>query len=578
MACSALLMPVPVTLPGAEHTTEETVPITILSGGKHGKTGDTRSSADKPGGDGKGNEGNKKDASNTGSGGRNRSGKDGGQQGSASGGGGGKGDKDGSKKKRIDTMTTEEDDEDDEDDLDDDDIDIDSGEDEDDDEEDDDIDIDSVDEDIDVDIESEDIEVDSEDIMDESGDEVEAEEQQIAQQMVTDAAERAIAEQRKKIAKMLPEKDREIPKAPTHKEPGTWTPLSTSTRPDVAKVTAADVAATRLTKHKKRSTAGGLEFAPTLKAVAAQYPFVRTEHGPQTENMYHPYIQADDITEMLLWPMDIRGAVEWQRARNIQAYLQQHHPELNDSIPTVEELVFQCREQGLTPVVVFNGALGRNGVRVVAEHQICKVCGAEIRHDGKDMPQDAFAEHVCNKNRRAQGPMTLSSSTPVDHILAVLNIDPNALVKERSKELKDMQQKQHAYQRLLKTREAQRKGNGAVAGLPPPSHDENIRTWLTRAADEVDASFGLSALSSLHTSSHDLHEAGEAYVLESMLVVMCRRFIEQLARESLDVARTSADQSAGDHAVAVTPYHVYQAVLKTPEFDFATDAYLGKPM
>ena len=275
------------------------------------------------------------------------------------------------------------------------------------------------------------------------------------------------------------------------------------------------------------------EMHEMLRSVVKEHPLIR----PERNRVKYSYC-ASSVDQFLGWNIGKRRACEWQRAVDVRRYLSRGIPSCKLS---TKDVFLWCRRFGYSPC----------DKETVSENEsFCKLCGGRI----PEVNSEETETHKCEE-------LPLTSLTEASRFFSK--------VEEKERHLPDVPQKDDECEdfeidvvslspekRTIKPQES----NPVVHSLSPTPEQE----WIREACSDI----GIK-LKTVNIDGVDVH------VTESLLLAACKRFAEDILRQSWACA---ADQTTSYGCRLVTPSHVHKAVCSLRCCDFLSNAYLGEDL
>ncbi|CAO3675469.1 unnamed protein product [Rhizopus stolonifer] len=332
---------------------------------------------------------------------------------------------------------------------------------------------------------------------------------------------------------------------------------------------------------QKMSLLGGI-----LKENVQKLPLVRagSSHGKIL-----PYSCAPSSKAFLKWSVGRRKASEWHRARVLRLETQRKALETNDNVLrlaaeslSTKDVLLWCVQNKYTPVktdakdeVVEKGTV----------QGYCKFCG-KLRDGHDETVDDQCPQRPKGWNTKKRNGV-ISSMTSVTRLLQRLETgwDEHKDTDELDIDVDMDEEKPKA-----STKEVQRRKE-LIENIKKRCYQEGANVANERALDWVwsvvaqlrlksitanDMTLGKDGNLQGPTADFDLPSAMEQRLLVGNLLTQATRaFLKKLINKTVDVCYEQEQGSADKSTKMMVPYHIYQAVQKTEDFDFLTNQHMG---
>ena len=275
------------------------------------------------------------------------------------------------------------------------------------------------------------------------------------------------------------------------------------------------------------------EMHEMLRSAVKEHPLIRPERNP----VKHPYCSSS-VEQFLGWNIGKRRACEWQRAVAVRRYLSKCIPSCKLS---TKDVFLWCRRFGYSP----------SDREAVSENEsFCKLCGGRIH----EVNSEETETHKCQDH-----PST--SLTAASRFFSEVEEKERHLpdVPRKDDECEDFEIDLVGLSPEKRTSKPQ-ESNPVVCSLSPTPEQE----WIREACSDI----GIK-LKTVNIDGVNVH------VIESLLLAACKRFAEDILRQSWACA---ADQTTSYGCRLVTPSHVHKAVCSLSPCDFLSNAYLGEDL
>ena len=276
------------------------------------------------------------------------------------------------------------------------------------------------------------------------------------------------------------------------------------------------------------------EVKDLLRKAVSEHPLI----DPERNVVKHHYC-ASSIEQFLGWNIGKRRACEWQRSVAIRRRMLSCMSSCNLS---TKDILLWCRRFGYTPCD-----------KVAGDEKVsfCKLCGGFL----------SVPSGVTSKEREAhkcEDPL-FNSLTPASELISEVEVKERCL-PDVPKAVNDSEDLEIDVVGLTpKERTAEPQESKPVIYSIPSTPEQN---WIRETCSDIGVK-----LKTVNTDGVNVH------VIESLLLAACRRFAEDILRQSWAVA---TDQTTSYGPRLVTPSHVHSAVCCLPRCDFLTHAYLGE--
>lgn len=285
-----------------------------------------------------------------------------------------------------------------------------------------------------------------------------------------------------------------------------------------------------LISGQNQFTAEGKE---QLRKLLKEHPLI----DPARNVVKHHYCAATS-EQFLGWNIGKRRACEWQRAAAVRRRILSSMPLCKLSI---KDILVWCRRFGYTPCDKVS----------VEEVSFCNLCGSCLGVQS-EVPSEVDEGHKCEE--LCFNGLTLPST-----------LFPEVELREKC--LPDIPRPDDNSEDLeidvvgdIPREKATKPQDGKPVVYTIPSTLE--QNWIRETCSDIGVK-----LKTVHTDGVNVQ------VIESLLLTACKRFAEDLLRQSWACA---ADQTTSYGPRLVTPSHVYRAVCSLPHCDFLTSMYLGE--
>lgn len=273
-----------------------------------------------------------------------------------------------------------------------------------------------------------------------------------------------------------------------------------------------------------------------LRKAVNEHPLI----DPERNVVKHHYC-ASSIEQFLGWNIGKRRACEWQRSVAIRRRMLSCMPSCNLS---TKDILLWCRRFGYTPC---------DEVSRDEKVSFCKLCGGFLCVPSEETSKEKEA-HKC------EDPL-FNSLTPASELVSEAEVKERCLpdIPKPDNELEDLEVDVVGLMPKERTTEPQE--SKPVIYSIPSTPEQN---WIRETCSDVGVK-----LKTVNTDGVNVH------VIESLLLGACKRFAEDILRQSWAIA---ADQTKSYCPRLVTPSHVHSAVCSLPHCDFLTHAYLGEAL
>ena len=269
-----------------------------------------------------------------------------------------------------------------------------------------------------------------------------------------------------------------------------------------------------------------------LRKAVNEHPLI----DPERNVGKHHYC-ASSIEQFLGWNIGKRRACEWQRSAAIRRRMLSCMPSCNLS---TKDILLWCRRFGYTPC---------DKVSRDEKVSFCKLCGGFFPSEEISKEKEA---HKCEDPR-------FNSLTPATELVSEVEVKERCLpdVPKPDNDSEDLEIDVVGLTPKERTTEPQ-ESKPVIYSI----HSTPEQNWIRETCSDVGVK--------LKTVSTD---GVKVHVIESLLLAACKRFAEDILRQSWAIA---ADQTTSYCPRLVTPSHVHSAVCSLPHCDFLTHAYLGE--
>ena len=274
------------------------------------------------------------------------------------------------------------------------------------------------------------------------------------------------------------------------------------------------------------------EVNELLRKTVKEHPLI----DPVRNVVKHHYC-ATSLEQFLGWNIGKRRACEWQRALAVRRRISSSMPSCKLS---VKDVLIWCRRFGYTPCD-----------KVAMEEVLfCKLCGGCL-----GVPSDVHSEgaevHKCEE-------APYNSLTPANVLFSEVEIKERCLpdVPRPVNDSQDLEIDVIGFIPKAKTTKPQ-ESKPVVYSIPSTPE----KNWIRGTCSDIGVK-----LKTVHTDGVNVH------VIESLLLAACKRFAEDILRQSWACA---ADQTTSYGPRLVTPNHVHRAVCSLTHCDFLTSAHFG---
>ncbi|XP_022793351.1 YEATS domain-containing protein 2-like [Stylophora pistillata] len=275
------------------------------------------------------------------------------------------------------------------------------------------------------------------------------------------------------------------------------------------------------------------ELKEQLRQRVKEHPLI----DPARNLVKHHYSAASS-EQFLSWNIGKKRACEWQRAAAVKRSILTSMPSCKLS---VKDILLWCRRFGYTP----------SDKVLVEDVSFCKLCGGCLGVQS-EVPSEVSEGHRCDK--ASYNCLTLSAT-----------LFSEVGLKERC--LPDIPRPDNDSEDLeidvvgdIPREKATKPQDGKPVMYTIPSTSE--QNWIREMCSDIGVK-----LKTVHTDGVNVH------VIESLLLTACKRFAEDLLRQSWAYA---ADQTTSYGPRLVTPSHVHRAICSLPQCDFLTSVFLGE--
>ena len=276
------------------------------------------------------------------------------------------------------------------------------------------------------------------------------------------------------------------------------------------------------------------EVNDQLRKAVNEHPLI----DPERNVVRHHYC-ASSIEQFLGWNIGKRRACEWQRSVAIRRRMLSCMPSCNLS---TKDILLWCRRFGYTPCDKVAGD---------DKMSFCKLCGGCLSVPSEESSKQKEA-HKC------EDPL-FNSLTPTGELISEVEVKERCLpdVPKPDNDSEDLEI--DVVGLTPKERTAEPQGSKPAIYSIPSTPEQN---WIRETCSDIGVK-----LKTVNTDGVNVH------VIENLLLAACKRFAEDILRQSWAVA---ADQTTPYGPRLMTPSHVHNAVCSLPRCDFLTHAYLGE--
>lgn len=276
------------------------------------------------------------------------------------------------------------------------------------------------------------------------------------------------------------------------------------------------------------------EVNELLRKAVKEHPLI----DPERNVVKHHYCTSS-IEQFLGWNIGKRRACEWQRAVAIRRLMLSCMPSCNLN---TKDILLWCRRFGYTPC---DKVAGEENV------SFCKLCGGCISVASEETSKEKEA-HKCEEP-------PFNSLTPASELISEVEVKERCLsdVPKPDNDSEDLEIDVVGF--MPKERTTQPQESKPLIYSIPSTPEQN---WIRETCSDIGVK-----LKTVNTDGVNVH------VIESLLLAACKRFAEDILRQSWAIA---ADQTTSYGPRLVTPSHVHKAVCSLPHCDFFTNAYLGE--
>ena len=277
------------------------------------------------------------------------------------------------------------------------------------------------------------------------------------------------------------------------------------------------------------------ELHELLRKAVKEHPLI----DPERNVVKHHYC-ASSTEQFLGWNIGKRRACEWQRAVAIRRRIFRSVPSCKLG---TKDIMVWCRRFGYTPC---------DKPTVDAENVLfCKLCGGCITVSSEAQSEETEA-HNCEEP-------PFNSFTPASELFSEVEVKERYVpdVPKADCDSDDLEIDVVGFTPKERTTKPQE--NKPVSYWIPPTPEQ---IWIRETCSDIGVK-----LKTVNTDGVNVH------VIESLLLAACKRFAEDIIRQSWAVA---ADQVTSYGPKLVAPSHVHKAVCFLPHCDFLHNAYLGE--
>ncbi|KAG0799353.1 hypothetical protein G6F57_004864 [Rhizopus arrhizus] len=323
-----------------------------------------------------------------------------------------------------------------------------------------------------------------------------------------------------------------------------------------------------------------------LKENVQKLPLIRagSSHGKLL-----PYSCAPSAKAFLKWSVGKRKASEWHRARVLRLETQKKAFETNDNVLrmaaeslSTKDVLIWCVENKYTPT---RTEATKDEDHKSTSHGYCKFCG-NLRDGHDETVDDQCLRRPKGWNSRKRNGV-INSMTSVTHLLKQL--EPGWNEPKDTDELDididmDEEKPETSAEETNRRREL-------LENIKKWSYQEGANVANERALDWIwsvvaqlrlksitanDMTLGKDGNLQGPTADFDLPLAMEQRLLVGNLLTQATRaFLKKLISKTVDLCYKEEEGSADKSTKMMVPYHVYQAVQESEEFDFLTNQHMG---
>lgn len=272
------------------------------------------------------------------------------------------------------------------------------------------------------------------------------------------------------------------------------------------------------------------EVCELLKKSVKEHPLI----DPERNVVKHHYC-ACSLEQFLGWNIGKRRACEWQRAVAIRRRISSSMPSCKLS---TKDVMVWCRRFGYTPC---------DKLTVNDNVLFCKLCGGCISASSEVQSEETEA-HKCEEP-------PFNSLTPTSELFSEMEVKERCFpdVPKPDTDSEDLEIDVVGF--TLKERTTKPQESYSI----PPTPEQ---TWIRETCSDIGVK-----LKTVNIDGVNVH------VIESLLLAACKRFAEDITRQSWAVA---ADRTTLYDPRLVAPSHVHKAVCSLVHCDFLRNAHLGE--
>ncbi|KAI8980462.1 hypothetical protein BDB01DRAFT_851750 [Pilobolus umbonatus] len=354
-------------------------------------------------------------------------------------------------------------------------------------------------------------------------------------------------------------------------------PISRAGSSTPSEVTATEVP---MVSAQKMSLLNGI-----LREIVPTFPIIRSNlHGTTL-----PYTCAPNAQVYFQWSIGKRKALEWHRARVLRLEVQQRAYETMDNVLkfaaeslTTKDVLVWCVENNYTPRKT---NMEEHKSIPAAEHVFngyCRFCGNE-RSSANEQADDQCPKRPKGWNQRKRNG-GINSKTSVSNLLDGLEKgwdDPDEMDV-------DIDVEDHApsnvtaedvIKRDVNLNRVKEWNNEDMMDIP----NERALDWIWSVVGQLrlktvtanDMLLGKDGNLQGPTVNFDLISAmNQRLAVGNIMTQATRIFLKRLIRKTLDICYKEEEGSSSASKMMV-PYHLYQAIQRSEEFDFLTNQYMG---